>query len=134
MSFLNILSISFLIFTFYLLIKKKSYGKSFLYFGSLTYIFVLLYIFIPYVDSNYKSLTLFIYFSLLLILFGLLCGSIVFLIKNDYAFSQITSIVSSILLMLLLFNKLSLLSYIYIPVLMYIIQFKFNESLSSNSL
>lgn len=133
MSFLNILSLSFLIFTFYLLIKKKSYGKSFLYFGSLTYIFVLLYIFIPYVNVNYKSIALFIYFSLLLILFGLLCGSLTFIIKKDDNISQIVSIVSSAIFMLLLFNKQGLLSYVYIPLLMYILQYKFNENLKSTT-
>lgn len=128
MSLLNIISIVFLFFTFYLLLKKKSYGKAFLYFGGLTYIFVIIYTFIPYIDVNYKSVALFIYFSLLLILFGLLCGSIAFLFKKDNKFSQIISIVSSALLMFLLFNKHGLLSYIYVPVLMYIVQFKFNEN------
>jgi hypothetical protein len=131
MSIINILSIVFFIFTFYLLIKKRIYGKAVLYFGGLTYIFVILYTFLPYINPSFKSIGLFVYFSLLLILFGLFCGSIAFIIKKDTNLSQIVAIIASSLLMLILFNITGLLSYIYVPVLMYVIQLKFNESLTT---
>lgn len=128
MSFIKILSLLFFTFTFFLLIKKKYYNNAYLYFGILTYIFVILYNYIPYINFNYKSIALFIYFSILLILFGMLCGSMTYLIKKNNKMSQIISIISSLCLMIILFNNKGVLSYIYVPVLMYIIQFKFNEN------
>lgn len=133
MSFINILSLLFLIFTFYLLVKKRTYGKSFLYFGGLTYLFVMIYTLLPNISIGYKSIALFICFSLLLIIFGLMCGSITFLIKKEDKVSQIVSIISSSLLMFSLFNKQGLISYVYVPVLMYIVQLKFNENFNFNN-
>ncbi len=125
MSFINILSLLFLIFTFYLLVKKRTYGKSFLYFGGLTYLFVMIYTLLPNISIGYKSIALFICFSLLLIIFGLMCGSITFLIKKEDKVSQIVSIISSSLLMFSLFNKQGLISYKFLNILIYIFSMMF---------
>ncbi len=126
MGLVSFLSSFYFVFTVLLIFKKSTMGKTYILFGILTYIFVIGYSFIPKVPANLQQFGIFIIFSLMILLFGLMFGITVKLFKKSNKASVITSIISSVLLILLVFNTKGYLTYMYVPVLLYMVQNKLN--------
>jgi uncharacterized membrane protein (UPF0136 family) len=76
-------------------------------------------------------LSIFIVFSLMIIIFGLMFGISIKMLKKSDKVSTIVSIVSSFLLIIVLFNIKGYLTYMYIPVLLYMLQNKVNNKLNN---
>lgn len=131
MSLVSFLSCIYFIFTVVLLFKRNTMGKIYITFGLLTYIFVTLYSYIPKIPSNLQQLSIFIAFSLMIIIFGIMFGVFMKMLKKSNRASTIASIVSSFLLILVLFNIEGYLTYMYIPVLLYMLQNKVNNKLNT---
>ncbi|WGX75391.1 hypothetical protein QJS64_15515 [Paraclostridium bifermentans] len=70
-------------------------GKIYITFGLLTYIFVTLYSHIPKIPSNLQQLSIFIAFSLMIIIFGIMFGIFIKMLKKSDRASTIAAIVSS---------------------------------------
>ncbi|GAA0079049.1 hypothetical protein UT300005_34280 [Clostridium sp. CTA-5] len=132
MGLMKILSIAYLAFTFILMLNKKKTGKTSIVFGVMTLIFVLLYGNLPIIPQEYISIGIFIVFSLMITLFALMMGGMIFLVKKSNKISIIVSIVSSILLMLLIFNIAGFFSYLFIPILLYKGQNEFNKLINND--
>ncbi|MBW6410605.1 hypothetical protein [Clostridium weizhouense] len=132
MGLMKILSIAYLSFTFILMLNKKKTGKTSIVFGVMTLIFVLLYGNLPIIPQKYVSVGIFIVFSLMITLFSLMMGGMIFLIRKSNKISIIISMVSSILLMLLIFNRAGFLSYLFIPILLYKGQDGFNKLMNND--
>ena len=79
-------------------------------------------------------IAIFIIFSLMILLFGIAFGTLLTVINKSNKVSIITSIMSSALLIVLLFNAKGYISYMYIPVLLYMIQGKINEYIKYSEL
>ena len=71
-----------------------------------------------------QSFGIFIVFSMMILLFGLMFGICLKLFNKSNKSSIIASILSSTLLIFILFNIKGYLSYMYIPVLLYMVQNK----------
>lgn len=126
MSLVSLLSLLYLIFTFVLIIKKKTMGKTYIAFGAMTYTFVILYSSIPKMPIKFQELSIFIAFSLMIILFGIMIGTIFTILhKSEKASIRIASIFS-FLLIITMFNIKGYLTYMYIPILVYMLQSKVN--------
>lgn len=130
MSLVSFLSCIYFIFTVVLIFKRNIMGKLYITFGLLTYVFVTLYLSIPKIPSNLQQLSIFIVFSLMIIIFGLMFGISMKMLKKSDKVSTIVSIVSSFLLIIVLFNIKGYLTYMYIPVLLYMLQNKVNNKLN----
>lgn len=131
MSLVSFLSCIYFIFTVVLIFKRNIMGKLYITFGLLTYVFVTLYSSIPKIPSNLQQLSIFIVFSLMIIIFGLMFGISMKMLKKSDKVSTIVSIVSSFLLIIVLFNIKGYLTYMYIPVLLYMLQNKVNNKLNT---
>lgn len=131
MSLVSFLSCIYFIFTVVLIFKRNTMGKLYITFGLLTYVFVTLYSSIPKIPSNLQQLSIFIVFSLMIIIFGLMFGISIKMLKKSDKVSTIVSIVSSFLLIIVLFNIKGYLTYMYIPVLLYMLQNKVNNKLNT---
>lgn len=131
MSLVSFLSCIYFIFTVALLFKRNTMGKIYITFGLLTYVFITLYSSIPKIPPNLQQLSIFIVFSLMIIIFGLMFGIFMKMLKKSDKVSTIASIVSSFLLILVLFNIKGYLTYMYIPVLLYMLQNKVNNKLNT---
>lgn len=127
MGLVSFLSYLYLGFTVLLMFKRNSMGKLYMIFGLLTFIFVIGYSSIPSIPKGIQSFGIFIIFSLMILLFGLMCGTTIKIFKKSHRASQITSVVASIILILILFNVVGWMSYMYIPVLLYMLQDKLNS-------
>lgn len=122
MSLVSFLSSLYLIFTIILLFKKKDMGNIYILFGATTFVFVIGYGYIPSMPQQIQSFGIFIVFSIMILLFGLMFGIGLKLFNRSDKLSVIASILSSSLLIAMLFNVKGYLSYMYIPVLLYMIQ------------
>lgn len=122
MSLVSFLSSLYLIFTIILLFKKKDMGNIYILFGVTTFVFVIGYGYIPSMPQQIQSFGIFIVFSIMILLFGLMFGIGLKLFNRSDKLSVIASILSSSLLIAMLFNVKGYLSYMYIPVLLYMIQ------------
>nr|WP_317330933.1 hypothetical protein [uncultured Romboutsia sp.] len=122
MSLVSFLSSLYLVFTIILLFKKKDMGNIYILFGAITFLFVIGYGYIPSMPGNIQSFGIFIVFSIMILLFGLMFGIGLKLFNKSNKSSVISSILSSSLLIAILFNIKGYLSYMYIPVLLYMIQ------------
>ena len=122
MSLVSFLSSLYLVFTIILLFKKKDMGNIYILFGVTTFVFVLGYGYIPSMPQQIQSFGIFIVFSIMILLFGLMFGIGLKLFNRSDKLSVIASILSSSLLIAMLFNVKGYLSYMYIPVLLYMIQ------------
>ena len=122
MSLVSFLSSLYLIFTIILLFKKKDMGNIYILFGVTTFVFVIGYGYIPSMPQQIQSFGIFIVFSIMILLFGLMFGIGLKLFNRSDKLSVIASILSSSLLIAILFNVKGYLSYMYIPVLLYMIQ------------
>ncbi|MDK2564465.1 hypothetical protein QOZ84_13030 [Romboutsia sedimentorum] len=132
MGLVSVLSSFYFVFTVLLIFKKSTMGKTYFLFGILTYIFVIGYSFIPKVPANLQQLGIFIVFSLMILLFGLMSGITIKLFKKSNKTSVIMAIISSVLLILLVFNTKGYLTYMYIPVLLYMVQNKLNVKIDNS--
>ena len=122
MSLVSFLSSLYLVFTIILLFKKKDMGNIYILFGVTTFVFVIGYGYIPSMPQQIQSFGIFIVFSIMILLFGLMFGIGLKLFNRSAKLSVIASILSSSLLIAMLFNVKGYLSYMYIPVLLYMIQ------------
>lgn len=122
MSLVSFLSSLYLVFTIILLFKKKDMGNIYILFGATTFVFVIGYGYIPSMPQQIQSFGIFIVFSIMILLFGLMFGIGLKLFNRSDKLSVIASILSSSLLIAILFNVKGYLSYMYIPVLLYMIQ------------
>lgn len=122
MSLVSFLSSLYLVFTIILLFKKKDMGNIYILFGVTTFVFVIGYGYIPSMPQQIQSFGIFIVFSIMILLFGLMFGIGLKLFNRSDKLSVIASILSSSLLIAILFNVKGYLSYMYIPVLLYMIQ------------
>ena len=127
MGLVSFLSCLYLGFTILLLFKKSTMGKSYIIFGGLTFLFVVLYPSIPVMPKVIQGFVLFIVFSLMIILFGIMIGTFLKILNKKNKTCIIWSIIMSALLIFVIFNIRGYLSYMYIPVLMYMIQGKLNS-------
>lgn len=126
MGLVSFLSCFYFAFTVLLLFKKKSMGKTYIIFGVLTYIFVVGYSSIPKIPQQIQGISIFVVFSLMVCIFGLMFGIMMKVFNRSNKTSVIASIVSSSILILILFNLKGCLTYMYIPVLLYMLQKKIN--------
>ena len=126
MSLISFLSSLYLVFTIILLFKKNDMGNLYILFGAITFIFVIGYGYIPSMSEQIQSFGIFIVFSIMILLFGLMFGIGLKLFNRSDKTSIIASILSSSLLIVVLFNIKAYLSYMYIPVLLYMIQNNIN--------
>lgn len=122
MSLVSFLSSLYLVFTIILLFKKKDMGNIYILFGAATFVFVIGYGYIPAMPQQIQSFGIFIVFSIMILLFGLMFGIGLKLFNRSDKLSVIASILSSSMLIAMLFNVKGYLSYMYIPVLLYMIQ------------
>lgn len=122
MSLVSFLSSLYLVFTIILLFKKKDMGNIYILFGVTTFVFVIGYGYIPSMPQQIQSFGIFIVFSIMILLFDLMFGIGLKLFNRSDKLSVIASILSSSLLIAMLFNVKGYLSYMYIPVLLYMIQ------------
>lgn len=122
MSLVSFLSSLYLVFTIILLFKKNDMGNIYILFGAITFVFVIGYGYIPSMPEQIQSFGIFIVFSIMILLFGLMFGIGLKLFNRSDKSSVIASILSSSLLIAILFNIKGYLSYMYIPVLLYMIQ------------
>ena len=122
MSLVSFLRSLYLVFTIILLFKKKDMGNIYILFGVTTFVFVIGYGYIPSMPQQIQSFGIFIVFSIMILLFGLMFGIGLKLFNKSDKLSVIASILSSSLLIAMLFNVKGYLSYMYIPVLLYMIQ------------
>lgn len=127
MGLVSFLSCLYLVFTIVLMFKKNSIGKLYMIFGLLTFIFVIGYSLIPIIPKGIQDFGIFVIFSLMILLFGIMFGTTIKMFKKSNKASQITSVVASLILILILFNVVGWMSYMYIPVLLYMLQDKINN-------
>ena len=126
MGLVSFLSCFYFVFTVLLLLKKNTMGKTYIVFGLLTYVFIMGYSTIPKITNNIQGFSIFIVFSLMIVIFGLMFGIMMKIFNKTNKVSIVASIISSSLLILLLFNIKGYLTYMYVPVLLYMVQNKIN--------
>lgn len=134
MSLVKFLTWVFYMFTVVLLFKKNTMGNLFMIFGGLTFVFVLGYSSILAIPASLQKLVIFLMFSLMIVLFGLTIGILMKMFKRSNKTSRITAAIASILLIVLLFNIRVCVSYMYIPVLLYMLQEKLNNKFINKSI
>lgn len=122
MGLVSFLSSLYLVFTIILLFRKNDMGNIYILFGAITFLFVIGYGYIPYMTQQIQSFGIFIVFSMMILLFGLMFGICLKLFNKSSKSSIIASVLSSSLLIVTLFNIKGYLSYMYIPVLLYMVQ------------
>ncbi len=127
MGLVSFLSCLYLGFTILLLFRKNTMGKSYIIFGGLTFLFVVLYPSIPAMPKVIQGFGLFVVFSLMILLFGMMIGTFFKILNKKNNICITWSIIMSALLIFIIFNVKGYLSYMYIPVLMYMVQGKLNN-------
>ena len=123
----SFLSCLYLGFTILLLFKKKTMGNIYILFGSLTFLFVIGYSSIPVIPKFIQSFIVFIIFSLMILLLGIMSGTFLKSINRSNKVCRLWSIIMPVLLIVVIFNIKGYLTYMYIPVLMYMIQDNLNN-------
>lgn len=131
MGIVQFLSCLYFIITVVLMFKRNTIGNTYIGYGALTFLFVTLYTSIPKISPQVQGISIFIVFSLMIILFGLTFGILVTLFKKSNKTSRITAVVSSTLLIVLMFNTKGYLTYMYIPVLLYVLQDYTNKTMNN---
>lgn len=128
MGLFNFVSILGFLFTTILFLFNKKIGKTYIYIGCLTLFLVLLYGYFPAIDQSINKIPLFLIFSLIIILMSNMMGLIAYFITKKNKISVVISVVISILMILVLFNKKGMISYLFIPVLMVKLQEYLNNT------
>lgn len=131
MGLVTFFSCFYLGFTVLLLFKKKTMGNIYILFGSLTFLFVIGYSSIPLIPKFIQNFSIFIIFSLMILLLGIMSGTFLKSINKSNKACRLWSIIMPLLLILVIFNFRGYLTYMYIPVLMYMIQDKLNNYVDS---
>lgn len=126
-SLASFLASIYLILTVVLLFKRKTAGNLFMVYGGLTFIFVIVYGIYPKIPTSLQGLIIFIIFSLMILLFGLTFGISLRLFKRSNKVSRIGAVFGGCALIMILFKVGAYLNYLYIPVLLYMIQDKVNK-------
>ncbi len=132
MGLVSFLSSLYLIFTVILMFKKNSIGNIYIPYGVMAFIFVMSYIGISTgsgINPVAMQIGIFIIFSLMILLFGITCGTFMTILNKSNKISIIVSILSSIVLIIVLFNIKGYLTYMYIPVILYKLQDYINEKI-----
>lgn len=119
MGIISFLSLIYLLFTIILYIKKENLGNKYLFFGVMTFLFIILYISVPLFPWKLQRFVIFIDFSIMILLFGVTCGVFLKIWGVRDRISVLVAVLSSICIIMLLFNMRGILSYIYVPVLVY---------------
>lgn len=132
MNLFNFISVLAFIFTIILFLLNKKIGKTYLYFGIPTLILVFMYGYLPLINPILKGIPLFLVFSLMIMLFSVLLGLITYFVFKKDRLSVIISVLISILMIILLFNSKSMVSYIFIPVLLIKVQSFINSTAMIN--
>lgn len=127
MSLISVLSCIYLVFMFYLYIKKKDFGNAYIIFGVITFLGVMSYCSVPNVQEFMQRFIIFISFSCYILNFGLMIGLMLFIKSKNMKKSIIFSIISSLVMITFMFNIRGFFEYMYIPVLLYMLQRKINE-------
>ncbi|MGL5312996.1 MAG: hypothetical protein ACRC92_07085 [Peptostreptococcaceae bacterium] len=122
MGIVSFLSCLYFVITIVLMFKRNTVGNTYIGYGASTFLLVIGYSSIPKIPEQAQSLSIFIVFSLMIMLFGLTFGILMTLFKKSDKASRVAAVVSSILLIVLLFNVRGCLTYMYIPVLLYALQ------------
>lgn len=122
MGIVQVLSCLYFIITIVLIFKRNTVGNIYIGYGLLTFLFIIGYSSIPAIPPYMQNIAIFIVFSLIIVLFGLTFGIIMTLFNKSNKVSRIAAITSSTLLIVLLFNARGFLTYMYIPVLLYMLQ------------
>lgn len=119
MSLLKILTILFFIVTVLLFVKSKKLGNAYIPYGLLTFIFVVLYGYFPSISEGIIGLYTFIFFSTFVLLCGLTSGVIAKVCFKCTKYVNILSVVVSLLALLMIVKGDTLISYMYVPVLLF---------------
>lgn len=133
MGIVQFLSCLYFVVTIVLIFKRETTGNTYMGYGLLTFLFVIGYSSIPTIPLHMANISIFVVFSLLITLFGLTFGIIMTLFNKSNKISRIISVVSSTLLIVLLFNTKGFLTYMYIPVLLYMLQDYTNRMMNTNN-
>lgn len=122
MGLIRFFSIVFFIFTMILMVSQKRTGKLFVYFGCMTFVLVLSFGYAPQMHDSWQKIDIFVIFSCLLLLIYLMNGIIcLYFLHLPHTVSQFLSITFLFALMVILFNVQGFLTYMYIPVLSFLI-------------
>lgn len=118
MGLFNFASILFFVFTTLLFFLNRRLGKTYVYFGIPTLLFVFTYGYLPVINSKMSNIPMFVVFSLMIILFSIILGLITYLLFKKNKISIIVSVIMSIIIIFTLFNFRGILSYLFIPILL----------------
>ena len=81
--------------------------------------------------TQVQSLLTFLIFSLMIMLFGVTFGILMTIFNKSNKVSKISSVISSTLLIILLFNAKGYLTYMYVPVLIWVVQDYINNMMKN---
>lgn len=126
MGLFNFVSILFFVFTTILFFLNRKIGKTYIYFGIPTSVFVFMYGYLPVINSKMNNIPMFIVFSLMIILSSILLGLITYFIFKKNKVSVVVSVIVSVVMILTLFNTKGMISYLFIPVLLVKLQESIN--------
>ncbi|HJA40520.1 MAG TPA: hypothetical protein H9667_03215 [Firmicutes bacterium] len=120
MGIMSLFSILFFIFTVILLFTQKSTGKLYIPFGCLTFLFVLLFAYMPNIQPLFQTLGIYILFSIFFFQIGFMTGiSVLYYLKRSKRTTFILSLLAVLVLMVALLNIKGYIIYLYIPILLF---------------
>lgn len=119
MGIISFLGLFYLLFMIILYIKKNEVGNRYLFLGIMTFIFLILYISVPLFPWKLQRFIIFIDFSIMIMLFGITCGGLLEVFGVKKSISRLIAVISSICIIMILFNLMGIVSYLYIPILIY---------------
>lgn len=131
MGIVSFLSCLYFFITILLMFKRNTYGNTYIGYGVLTFLFVTGYSSIPNMPTQVQSLSIFLIFSLMIMLFGVTFGILMTIFNKSNKVSKISSVISSTLLIILLFNTKGYLTYMYVPVLIWVVQDYINNMMKN---
>ena len=129
MGMFNFISIIAFITTAILFIMSKKIGKIYLLIGFETLAMIFLYGYLPVIDNGIKSIAIFLIFSLMILVTSEIVGIGLYMFTRNNKLSVLLSVLTSVIMILVLFNIKGIISYIYIPVLIFKLQEYINNSI-----
>lgn len=130
MGMFNFISIIAFIATTILFIMSKKIGKIYLLVGVETLVMIFLYAYLPSINNGIKNIAIFLIFSLMILVISEIMGIIIYILTKNNKSSIIVSLITSVIMILILFNIKGMISYIYIPVLIFKLQEYINNSIN----
>lgn len=130
MGIFKFVSIIAFIATAILFVASKKIGKIYLLIGFKTLMMIFLYGYLPFINSGIKNIAVFLIFSLMILVISEIIGIGIYIFTKNNKFSIIISLITSIMMILVLFNIKGIISYIYIPVLIFKLQEYINNSIN----